>query len=149
MTLRAVPFQASHYYEMVINREFRRQIESHGNVGQLLMAYERHAIAVTCYGEDGIIVGVFGVMPMWEGVGDIFMFCNDRINDHVFFIRKIKKLFDAGKFGDKLFRRFQATANTQYPKHGRLLKFLGFQKEGTARRFVGDMDYDYYGKLVV
>ena len=89
-----------------------------------------------------------GLFPWWDGVGEVWMIPADDIQiSSIMFIKAMGRLID-NLIRDNNLWRIQATAEVGEEHHCRLLRVLGFEKEGLMRKFGPDKeDHFRYAKV--
>lgn len=90
---------------------------------------------------DGKIVGVFGILIMWKGVGELWLILtkdSNRKGAHGLVALDIirKKVDEIIK--DNNIVRAQATVRVDFPKGIQMLVVLGFEVEGRLRKYTPD-----------
>jgi hypothetical protein len=105
-----------------------------------------YALAATV---DGKVVGVGGVIPMWDGVGEgWFILTKDVLDCKVEIILIIHKVMKR-MFEDLKLWRLQAHTRADFPKAIELLEHLGFVQEGYMRKYLPDKTDAYlYSKVI-
>jgi len=79
--------------------------------------------------KDDKIVSVFGIVPMWDGVAEIwFMPTKDILDSKIKAYLFIKKTFEK-TIKEHNLRRVQATIRTDYPRGKKMIERLGFKNE--------------------
>lgn len=97
--------------------------------------------------ERGEIYAIGGILPVWEGVGEIWLIPTRLAKTKpVSLARHIKLgLLDMEKSLE--LRRLQAVVRCGFDRGHDLVKFLGFQSEGVMRKYGPDgEDYERYAK---
>jgi len=98
------------------------------------------------------IVGVAGVIILWEGVGLFWLILANDCKKNGFFgimaISAIKSVFDELVEQNNL-RRAQATVRPDFPEAIKMIEFLGFEWEGLLKQYFPDKtDAFMYGKII-
>ena len=89
-----------------------------------------------CCKKEGEIRFAGGVVPLWHGVGEVWMVMMEGMEKHGFLLTKVcKQLINEGA---KAFHRIQMTTLESEPGHARWAKLLGFQEEGTMIQYGPD-----------
>lgn len=84
----------------------------------------------------GLLVGVGGIIPLWNGVGEVWMCAmEDLKRSPLTFTKMMKRLIEQLEGG---FHRIQMTVSIAEPGHLKWAKLLGFQEEGTLVRYGPD-----------
>lgn len=93
------------------------------------------------------IVGCFGVCMAWGGVAEATLVPSDVFyTKPKLFTRLTRDLLDVAAQTYNL-HRIQALCMEKYPKHGRFVQALGFEKEGIVKAYDSDRnDYGMYAK---
>lgn len=106
--------------------------------------------AVTLVEEDtGLVVAVGGVLPLWKGVGDVWMVGSDLIDQHPKALYRLAaSMLREATVGLEL-RRLQCSVDPMFPEHIRFIERLGFVSEGLMRKFgpCGE-DHVRYAKVI-
>lgn len=93
---------------------------------------------------DGEIVAIMGIMPLWNGVGEVTMLPSNQLYRHKkTVIRKLRSILAGLQHVG--WRRLFCNTRTDRPMHGRFMQALGFQYEGTMKQYAPDgSDRDLY-----
>jgi hypothetical protein len=98
---------------------------------------------------EGKVVGVGGVIPMWDGVGEgWFILTKDVLNCKVEIILVIHKIMKR-MFEDLKLWRLQAHTRVDFPKAIELLEHLGFKREGRMSMYLPDKSDAYLYSRVI
>ena len=90
---------------------------------------------------DNLVIGCGGIVPLWEGVGEIWMVSSIHIERYK--IEAIKQILTFLKSVGASFHRLQATVDTEDKRAVRFIEWLGFEREGTLRKY-GFSGSDHY-----
>lgn len=104
----------------------------------------RHGIA---YLDDGKIYAVAGIVPLWDGCGEIWAIPTKRGKDKPITIgRHFKRTLDIVA-KDLGMRRLQAAVKVGHHEAHRLVHFVGMEEEGLMKKYGPDgADYVRYAK---
>lgn len=84
----------------------------------------------------GSIIGAGGVIPLWRGVGEVWLAATDEMKKYPITMTKAcRRLLDDLRSG---FHRIQMTALKSEPGHVKWAKLLGFHEEGLMTRYGPD-----------
>lgn len=94
------------------------------------------------------IAGCFGVCRVWDGVAEATLVPSDVFyTKPKLFTRFTRGLLDVAAKTYNL-HRIQALCLEKYPKHGRFIRALGFEKEGVIRGYDPQKnDYGMYARF--
>lgn len=97
---------------------------------------------------DGEIAGCIGLAHMWAGVAEATLVPSDVYYKYAKTLtRFVKESLDIGTETGRI-HRVQALSLEKYPKHGRFLEALGFEKEGIIRAYDCEKnDYGMYARI--
>lgn len=117
---------------------------------ELVKAAEEREKSGTCITGrvNGEIIGVAGIDPIWEGVGEIWMMLTPYVDKNIKEVYKciregIKKLIDECKL-----RRVESYGRVDFPQCHVLFKHLGFKVEGKKEAYTPDgVDCVMYAKV--
>lgn len=102
---------------------------------------KRFGPSYTCIDEDGI-VGCGGIAMLWERVGQAWAIFSPSIEKHGLFVSKFAKWVIYAKKREYGLDRIQAIVLSSSEKNKRWVEFLGFQYEGTLRKYISGMDFE-------
>lgn len=93
----------------------------------------------------GVIVAIVGYVDLWESVCELFLLPSVHMKKHPIIVRTLLKMLKSGIFNNHRRVQVRGLADT---KHLRLFKFLGFEKEGTLRKYdsLGN-DYEIWARV--
>lgn len=100
---------------------------------------------------EGHIVGVGGLIILWEGVGELWLMLTADCKKHGLYglialsaIKdKIEELIENNNI-----RRAQAVIRTDFPQAIKMIEFFGFEREGLLKQYCPDKgDIYMYGRL--
>ncbi len=100
---------------------------------------------------ESAIVGVGGMIILWDGVGEVWLMLTADCKKYGIFgivafealRKKVDELIEEHKM-----RRVQATIRTDFPKAKKMIKALGFELEGIMRAYAPDgADVELYARL--
>ena len=92
---------------------------------------------------DGRVVGMAGIFQRWEGVGTAWALLAEDFPAHRFSAFKLmKRALDASPL-----IRIEAQAVAGHDDGERLLRHLGFRKEGVMRKFWQGRDYSLFARV--
>jgi hypothetical protein len=91
---------------------------------------------------DGVPVGAGGIVPMWAGVGEAWLFLSPWFTAHPKTSYKFIRELLAVLLKEGGFHRVQCPIRWDLPANKRLVKHLGFKAEGLLHRWGPDgLDY--------
>jgi hypothetical protein len=126
-----IPFHAWHVSQMNLEAKAGLVLSRPG-AAEALDRLEKSNNAMTLVFGDKVL-GVIGVVPQSDGVGEVFVVATDDQKDHpVSFARSVKKELLALR---AKFHRIQAVA-VDDDFHARWLSWLGFRREGMTEKYV-------------
>lgn len=107
-----------------------------------LVEASKTGMAVTMM-EDGLPLGVFGALPHWQGVGELWAVFTDQFRSKPFTLcktslRAIQYFREHGEF-----HRLQCIVLKDFTAGLRWIQTLGFTREGLLRMY-GEDKQDYY-----
>lgn len=105
--------------------------------------------ARTMVEDSGELLAIFGVSPRWAGVGEAWIFITDYARQAypVQLVRNAQRCIDIAE--EHGMRRIQAAVIVGFEPGHRFIQKLGFEPEGTMRRFGvgGEGDYTLYARI--
>jgi RimJ/RimL family protein N-acetyltransferase len=106
--------------------------------------------AVTLLEADtGYVVAVGGVLPLWKGVGDVWMVGSDLVPKYPRAIYRLARAMLREASKGLTLRRLQCTVDPRYEEHVRFIERLGFTSEGLMRKFgPHGEDHVRYAKVI-
>jgi hypothetical protein len=136
---RIIPFRKEHLACMEI-----REHESHLISDETLEGLE-HSVAITGI-VDGRIISCGGIIPYHHGNAEIWQIPSIYVQSVTLeYARFVRKWIEEQQRLFCLHRMETLCLDDEL--HNRWMRFLGFQKEGTKRKWVNDMDYCLWGRL--
>ena len=97
---------------------------------ELMMADHSYTI----YSDDGIIMACAGVHTFWEGYGLCWAFVSAKVKPHMSALVWVMK-----DFLERVpFHRLEAAVDVDFRNGHRLMRALGFQREGVMRKYTVD-----------
>lgn len=130
--LTVVPYTPEHLLTLDIRAE--HDPGERMNFGMWARALGRGP-AATLVAPDGEPVCCAGIVPLWPGVGEVWIVASPRVGEHaVSFVRHAKRGLLLGSRGLGL-RRVQAAVRRGYATGYRFAKALGFELEGNMRAY--------------
>lgn len=142
----AAPFESKHlflYKPREIDKFNSDMIKEITDVAEL-------STAVTLMEADtGVVVAVGGVLPMWRGVGDIWMVGSDLIDKYPkSLFRLARSIINEATKGLSL-HRVQCSVDVDQESHKRFVEHLGFSPEGLMRKYgANGEDHIRYAKVL-
>lgn len=96
--------------------------------------------------DDGEVVAGYGILPMGAGRGWLWAMFDREIGPRRFLraVRQGERLLD-GFMGS--FYRVEATVKVGYTEGVRFADLMGFEREGTLRKYDGVHDYHMYARV--
>lgn len=93
--------------------------------------------------DDGKLIGMAGIYERWNGVGLAWALLAEDFDCRRFSIFKLmKRALDLSAFN-----RVEAYVVQGHDAGVRLLEHLGFEREGTMRKFWQDRDHDLFARV--
>lgn len=98
---------------------------------------------------DDDVLAIGGVLIYQSGFGEAWIVCDKKIIEHsMVALRAIKNMVD-GLIAEHKLHRLQATVKIDWFRAQRFLSFLGFEWEGTLRKYGPDQsDYFMYSRVM-
>ena len=98
---------------------------------------------------DGKIMGVGGVIVLWEGVGEAWLILSkDILEMKIATYLCIKEMVER-MISECNLRRIQAVIRTDYPQAIKMIEALGFKREGLLEEYLPDKCNAFmYAKLI-
>lgn len=132
------PFKAEHAYRIskMMSNDFVEAMRFHESRCTSFTAF---------YNEDVMCCG--GVNVLWEGVGEAWtvngpLTLKYPVTFHKIIVRWLKLLTDKHRL-----LRLQSIVDAQNETHIRWIESLGFEREGTLRKYHGGKDYHLYARI--
>lgn len=127
-----IPFKVEHVEVMDV-REYELQTTFQlPNIQTGLKIFEQSKTAGTIF-YDGRVIAIMGLQELWPGVCELWVLPSKYLREYAIpFSRSIKKAINSGILC--AYHRVQIQALDD-DLHNRWLKFLGFEKEGTLRKY--------------
>lgn len=93
------------------------------------------------------ILGIFGIIEVSAGRFALISLIDKNSGKYMLFmVKKFKKMIALG-IKEKKIARLEAYVRTDFAAGKRLITMLGFEREGTLRKFYKSMDYDIFAKI--
>lgn len=127
-----IPFTVEHLECMTVKADAKAVAASAGTREALVKLAGMGMSRTLISDSSGTVLGVFGAVPTVPGVCEVFILASaDQKRFPIIFAKSVRKeLYTLkGKF-----RRIQAVSKND-DFHARWLSWLGFEKEGTMRRY--------------
>ena len=135
----------SHFFKAIEERS-ETVVGTIGYMAQVADVYTlpRHGIA---YMDRGEIYAVGGIVPLWDGCGEIWAIPTKRAKEKgVALGRHLKRTLDIVS-KDLGMRRVQASVKVGYREAHKLVQLFGMQEEGLMKKYGPDgADYVRYAK---
>lgn len=143
MKVRTVKFEA---YHLKLFKEGRHYGRADVPADFRSLMYRQVEGVTALVGDE--IAGCFGVSLMWGGVAEATLVPSDVFYKYPkLFTRFTRDLLDVAAETYNI-HRIQALCMKKYPKHGRFVRALGFEYEGTVRAYDSEYnDYEMYAKF--
>jgi hypothetical protein len=130
--IKVIPFKAEHVECMDVRDYENKTVCSMPQFSAAVKQWEDSKNAATII-NDGRILAVMGFMVLWQGVCEVYILPSKYISKYPHaFARCLKKVLSSGAFNT--FHRIQLRA-LKDDLHSRFNKFLGFEKEGTFKKY--------------
>lgn len=96
---------------------------------------------------DGRILASGGILPFWKGVGEAWIVSSELVSEHrVFFAKAVWRILNQLIIDDG-FERVQTTVDAEHKVSIKWLERMGFEYEGTMRKFIGGRDHYRYARV--
>ena len=130
--IKVIPFKVAHY-ECLEPREYEASsVCCMPNLNFALKDWEDRKCAGTIL-HDGRILAIFGFYELWPGVCELFILPSKyTIKYPVAFARCVKRTIESGVFNNH--HRVQLRGIDD-KTHNKFNEFLGFEKEGTFKKY--------------
>lgn len=135
-----VPFKKEHLEIMAIRNHEDRLLQNANTLACL-----EGSISFTAV-RDGRIVCCYGIVPYLRDLADIWLLPSVYAEEHAVEMARESKRFLSEMQKDLGIRRME-TICLDDDLHNRWMTFLGFEKEGTKRQYIGSMDYNMWGRV--
>lgn len=98
---------------------------------------------------DGKIIMVGGILPIWDGVGEVWAYITEDVRKNLIeSYRCLSDMFDV-LIKEKQLRRVEAHSRADFPAGQNMLEHLGFKYEGCKEQHTRDgIDVYMYGKIL-
>ena len=130
--IKILPFQPWHSQLFEPGELFVPELQS----GEATAWAMRQLEAVTLL-INGDIIAIIGIMPLWDGVGEVTMLPSNKLytykNTTIKALRQLLKGLQVAGW-----RRLFCNTRTDRPMHGRFMEVIGFTLEGTMRQYAPD-----------
>ena len=137
-----VPFETWHFNFLELEGPEKQMIQNYGKNWENVVQYLYNSGATYSWFDGEKIIGICGVMPYWNGVGEAYMFLSpDFKTKKKRCIRDIKYYLDliSGQFK---FHRVDCHVIKSFEDAIKIAKYLGFKHEATLEKF-GPNKEDY------
>lgn len=93
------------------------------------------------------VIASGGILPLWKGVGEAWVVSSDLVPKHYMaFVRTVVgQLNKITK--DMSLDRVQTTVNVEHAVSIKWVEWMGFEREGLMRKFIGGQDYYRYARV--
>lgn len=134
-----VPFEPQHVDWTSVQELVPQELHN-----ALLSAYSNSGLGLTAL-VDNVAVCSGGVLSMWPGVGHAWLLPGPLLGEHkLWAIREMRSMLD----GMTWFWRIQTFCIAEREQHKRLVKALGFEYEGTMKKYSPTgADYCIYARV--
>lgn len=146
--MRLVPFETRHALEMDLRDFDRLGIGREGGREELARLADAYAAAGQCWTalEGESVVGCGGVAVQPGGTGNAWALTSPLVGKHeLVFARAVRRLITAAEIECGL-NRIQTTVHQRHDVPRRWFAFLGFEREGLMRNFIGNDNYYLYAR---
>jgi len=96
--------------------------------------------------EGGYTLASFGIVPIWQGRGFLWMIFDKNIGPKRFVSVVRKGELMLKNVMDHAFHRVEAYVQKDYENGKRLADLFHFKKEGEMKKFIGGKDYTLYAR---
>ena len=130
-----VPYQEWHFDLLELEGPEKKLLENYGpNLKNMHKALKTHG-ATFSWWEDRKILGICGIMPLWTGVGEAYMFLSPEFKK-----RKLRCIKDIKNYLDLItkqfkFHRLNCYVIKDFKKAVRLAEFFGFEIEAELKKY--------------
>ncbi len=118
-----IPFKREHMMDLV-NHPSLSSVKKYLTEDRIKM-HETCGHSFTLITIDGIVLGIAGVVPMWDNVGEAWAIFNPNIKERFLYMhRAVKRYLNTAPF-----KRIQMTVDCKFINGHRWARLLGFKKE--------------------
>lgn len=144
-----VPFTAEHLFELMLGELTETSLPKSMDIAMTRGAFYRERGPCFTAMEDGHVIGAGGLIILWPGVGEGWMVVNkDAAQRHKRYAYEVVIEHLLKLASDLNLRRIQAHVDVNVPAAVKFAEQLGFQREGTMRRY-GEDGSDHYLYAIV
>jgi|TARA_Y100000296_G_scaffold75841_1_gene95931 RimJ/RimL family protein N-acetyltransferase len=144
--MKIVPFETWHFDHIKLSGPEQKMINNYGKTWPNLLDALKYNGATFSWFDRPDVVGICGVMPYWNGVGEAYMFLSEKFKKNkIRCIKDIKYYLNmiANEFK---FHRVDCHVIKEFENAVKFAKYLGFEEEAVLKKF-GPNKEDYV-KLV-
>ena len=136
-----VPFMREHAYKLKIEQS---DVTAFGpsDIGEMLEFQAKNGLAVTVM-QRGKPIAIWGAVKIWDGVQEAWFVLEEATRRYALAMTKTAKKFIDLKFQDDSLHRLQITVRCDDKRAFKWAKCLGFQTEGTMKKY-GPDGSDFY-----
>lgn len=121
----------------------------HGDMVKEITDIASISSAVTLMEETGHVVAIGGVLPMWKGVGDVWMVGSDLLSLYPKAVYRLARCMLDEAVRSLELHRLQCSVDPRYQSHIDFIEHLGFTSEGLMRKFgQSGEDHIRYAKVL-
>jgi len=145
--MKIVPFRATDALDLIRSGviECGAQVsEPNGSMASLAEFYERESMSVTCILEGKVLFCAM-IKPLWPGVAEVAALFDKSFSNHALSgcraaREAMDQVFEIGEL-----HRLQTTVRVDFAAGVRFAEWMGFEREGLAKRYSHDgVDAWYY-----
>lgn len=143
---KGVAFEMQHFKDIELRPKEERIIGRNQYGFHKLAALETMGIVNTLI-EQETVVAIYGYVQLWEGTYECYVLPSIHVAKHsILFVKELLEWIDILENSLPM-RRLQSNA-TADPMHDRFMRTLGFECEGTMRKFLDNgTDYRLWAKV--
>lgn len=140
MQLTIAPFKKEHFCQIKPREPNLSMSKGLGDISRFAELYEHNPAISIFHGAE--IVGSFGVVVLWPGVAEAWVYVGNEVENHKIEFHRIVKCLLNDVINNLKLRRVQAAIDANYEIGLAWAKRLGFSEEGKLHMFgVNGEDY--------
>tara|TARA_B100001175_G_C19379792_1_gene575993 strand:- start:555 stop:1007 length:453 start_codon:yes stop_codon:yes gene_type:complete len=103
----------------------------------------------TAFDENNRIIACGGIVELWKGHGDVWLFATEHLHDHKFAMARIVKKAMLIIAKENNYKRLQTHVLSDWDEAVRFIEFLEFKLEGFHPCYgPGETNYYSYGRIL-
>lgn len=137
-----VPFNPGHVMTLKIDPSIKDTLPKNQSLASMIeaQANQGHAITVILHGKPA---AVFGVVDVWDGVGEMWLNCEERLRKYGKTMTRAAQIYADYMVISKNLHRLQITVRCVDLRAVRWGLALGFENEGLMKKYGADGS-DYF-----